>query len=60
MAEQWATCGQCYNFNWKTLLHPKPEPPECRIKARLGWVFETDPVCSLFEPKPIRRTDNGN
>jgi hypothetical protein len=55
MAEH--TCGQCYFFNWKNILHAKPEPPECSVKHRLGWVFGTDPACGHFEPK--RRADDG-
>ncbi len=48
-------CGECYHYNWKTVLRKHPEPPECSIKHRLGWVFDTDPACEEFEPR--RRTD---
>lgn len=49
MAEH--TCGQCYYFNWKTLLRKQSEPPECRLKHRLGFVFDTYPACIHFVPK---------
>lgn len=51
------TCGQCYYFNWKTMLQRPPEYPECRLKIKTGYVDGTDPVCKQFEPK--RRADNG-
>ena len=58
MAEH--TCVQCYHFNWKTMLRTKPEPPECRIKFRLGWVHDTDPACEKFEPKREREAESKN
>lgn len=50
-------CAMCEYWDWGRIIS-KREPPECRIKHRLGWVHDTDPACEKFKLKKPTEMNN--